>query len=76
MPPSAAAIPEPFSGNAARQLMLANGLVRFVQKTAEILFRLICCERKTLFRLEKQAENDDYKRSEQSHYNALIFQVD
>ena len=30
MPPSAAAIPEPFSGNAARQLMLANQPLRLL----------------------------------------------
>jgi len=27
-------------------------------KKAETLFRLICCEKKTLFRLKKQAEKD------------------
>ena len=27
-----------------------------LKKQAETLFRLICCERKTLFRLKKQAE--------------------
>jgi len=29
-----------------------------LKKQAETLFRLICCERKTLFRLKKQAEKD------------------
>ena len=30
--------------------------VRFIEKTNQTLFRLICCERKTLFRLEKEVE--------------------
>jgi len=34
----------------------SSGLVRFAEKKAETLFRLICCERKTLFWLKKQAE--------------------
>jgi len=34
-----------------------------LEKQAETLFRLICCERKTLFRLKKT----DYKTSEQGH---------
>ena len=34
------------------------GPIRFAEKQAETLFRLICCERKTLFRLKKQAEKD------------------
>ena len=38
-----------------------------LKKQAEILFRLICCERKTLFRLKKQAEKTDYKKSEHGH---------
>jgi len=29
-----------------------------LKKQAETLFWLICCERKTLFRLKKQAEKD------------------
>jgi len=32
--------------------------VRFAEKQDETLFRLICCERKILFRLKKQAEKD------------------
>ena len=37
-----------------------------LKKQAETLFRLICCERKTLFRLKKKLKKTDYKRSEQS----------
>ena len=29
-----------------------------LKKQVKILFRLICCERKTLFRLKKQAKKD------------------
>jgi len=29
-----------------------------LKKEAKMLFRLICCERKTLFRLKKQAKKD------------------
>ena len=41
------------------------GPVRFAEQ-AETLFRLICCERKTLFRLKKQHKSMDYKRNEHS----------
>ena len=34
-----------------------------LKNQTETLFRLICCERKILFRLKKQAENMDYKRA-------------
>jgi len=32
-----------------------------LKKQAETLFRLICCERKTLFRLKKQAEKNELR---------------
>jgi len=36
-----------------------------LKKQDETLFRLICCERKILFRLKKnKLKNTDYKRSE------------
>jgi len=43
-----------------------------LKKQAEILFRLICCERKTLFQLK----NTGYKRNEHDHYGAAINDVD
>jgi len=36
-----------------------------LKKQAETLFRLICCERKTLFRLKNKLKSTDYKTSEQ-----------
>ena len=39
-----------------------------LKKQVEILFRLICCEGKILFRLKKnKLKSTDYKRSEQGH---------
>jgi hypothetical protein len=38
-------------------------------KPAEKHCWLICCERKILFRLKKQAKKTDYKPDEQSLYN-------
>ena len=35
-----------------------------LKKQAETLFRLICCERKTLFWLKNKLKKTDYKRSE------------
>ena len=37
-----------------------------LKKQAEILFRLICCERKILFRLKNKLKKTDYKRSKHS----------
>ena len=37
-----------------------------LKKQAETLFWLICCERKILFRLKKQAKKMDYKINEQA----------
>ena len=36
--------------------LILMALFASLKKQAETLFRLICCERKTLFRLKKQAE--------------------
>jgi hypothetical protein len=38
----------------------------WADKTAEKHCWLICCERKTLFRLKKQTEKTDYKPGEQA----------
>jgi len=38
-----------------------------LKKQAETLFRLICCERKTLFRLKNKLKNTDYKTNEHGH---------
>ena len=48
------------------------GPIVSLKKQAETLFRLICCERKILFRLKKT----DYKRNEHDHYGAAINDVD
>ena len=41
-----------------------------LKKQAETLFRLICCKRKTLFRLKKQAEK--YRRVEPANLKAAL----
>ena len=43
------------------------GPVRFVKKQAEILFRLICCEGKTLFQLKNKLKKTDYKINKHDH---------
>jgi hypothetical protein len=45
----------------------------WADKPAEKQCWLICCERKTLFRLKKQAENTDYKPGEQGHTDSKAF---
>ena len=52
---------------AANEKTCNMGPVGFAEKQAETLFRLICCERKTLFWPKNKLKSMDYKRSEQGH---------
>jgi len=43
--------------------MNVMALFASLKKQGETLFRLICCERKTLFWLKNKLKSTDYKRS-------------